>query len=150
WQRKLYPMPEGLLLGVPTQLRPFLESELLGWDAKARAALDLVVPRRAWSEDDDESIASFVSRRLGSDVCERLAGPLLGGIFAGDPASLSIRACVPQFVEAEREHGSLIMAMRALKEKRRQAARAATDEPAPSHGNSAFLSLKRGVGDLVI
>jgi protoporphyrinogen/coproporphyrinogen III oxidase len=142
WQRKLHPMPEGLILGVPTEIRPLVDSELLGWDAKMRAGLDLVVPPRRWKDDDDESISSFVSRRLGADVMERIAGPLLGGIFAGDPDALSVRACVPQLVEAEREHGSLVVAMRALKEKRK--------EQAGGGDASAFVSLKRGVGDLVL
>jgi oxygen-dependent protoporphyrinogen oxidase len=144
WQRKLHPMPEGLILGVPTAIKPFIESDLIGWDAKLRAALEPLVVARRWKDDDDESIASFVTRRLGPDINERLAGPLLGGIFAGDPAALSVRACVPQLVEAEREHGSLIKAMRALREKRRSQAAAGEGE------GSAFLSLKRGAGDLVV
>lgn len=144
WQRKLYPMPEGLVLGVPTQIMPLVESELLGWDAKLRAGLDLIVPPRRWENDEDESIGSFVTRRLGVDVAERIAGPLLGGIFAGDPESLSVRACVPQLVEAERQYGSLVLAMRALKKKRREQASSGEAEA------SAFVSLKRGVGDLVL
>lgn len=144
WQRKLHPMPEGLILGVPTELKPLAESELLGWDAKIRAGLDLVVPAHPWKDDEDESIASFVTRRLGSEISERIAGPLLGGIFAGDPAALSARACVPQLVEAEREYGSLVRAMRALREKRQ---RQSTSGPT---AGSAFVSLKRGVGDLVV
>lgn len=149
WQRKLYPMPEGLILGVPTEIKPLLDSDLLGWDAKMRAGLDLVVPPRRWKDDDDESIASFVSRRLGAEVAERIAGPLLGGIFAGDPNALSVRACIPQLVEAEREYGSLVVAMRALKEKRRE--EASGDGGIGVRGApSAFLSLKRGVGDLVL
>lgn len=140
WQKKLHTMPEGLVLGVPTELRPFLDTELLGFDAKMRAGLDLLVPPKKWDEEADESIAAFVERRLGPDVAERIVGPLLGGIFAGDPKELSVRACVPQLVDAEREHGSLIRAMRALRAKRREEA----------GDNSAFLSLKRGVGDLVL
>jgi oxygen-dependent protoporphyrinogen oxidase len=144
WQRKLHPMPQGLILGVPTEVKPLLDSELLGWDAKMRAGLDLLVPQRQWKEDDDESIGSFVSRRLGADVADRIAGPLLGGIFAGNPDELSVRACVPQLVDAERDHGSLVVAMRVLREQRR--ARAAA-----GHGEAtAFVSLKRGVGDLVV
>lgn len=144
WQRKLHPMPEGLILGVPTEIKPLVDSELLGWDAKLRAGLDFVVPQKVWKDDDDESIASFVSRRLGPDVSERLAGPLLGGIFAGDPEALSVRACVPQLVEAERDHGSIIRAMRALKAKRKAQAASGSGEA------TAFISLKRGVGDLVV
>ncbi len=144
WQRKLYPMPEGLILGVPTEIKPLLESELLGWDAKLRAGLDLLVPPRRWKDDDDESVGAFIARRLGSEVAERIAGPLLGGILAGDPASLSVRASAPQLVEAEQEYGSLVTAMRALKEKRRAQAAAGEGEP------TNFLSLKRGVGDLIV
>lgn len=136
WQRKLHPLPEGMVLGIPTEVKPLLGSELLGLDAKIRAGLDLLVPARQWKEDEDESIGSFVSRRLGDEIKERIAGPLLGGIFAGDPDALSVRACVPQLVEAERAHGSLVKAMRARKGGR------TTD-------GSAFVSLKRGVGDLV-
>lgn len=145
WQKQLHPMPEGLVLGVPTAVKPFVESDLLGWDAKLRALLDVVVPRRAWNgAADDESIASFVERRLGSEISDRIASPLLSGIFAGDARSLSVRACVPQLVTAEQKHGSLIRAMRALREERRARAQAGEGEA------SAFLSLKRGLGDLVV
>ncbi|HVJ93936.1 MAG TPA: protoporphyrinogen oxidase [Labilithrix sp.] len=144
WQKKLYPIPEGVVLGVPTSVKPMLETELLGWDAKLRAGLELIVPPRRWADDEDETIGSFVGRRLGGDIAERIASPLLGGIFAGDPNSLSVRACIPQLVEAEREHGSIVRAMRALKTKRRSQAPAGEIEP------SAFTSLKRGVGDLVL
>jgi oxygen-dependent protoporphyrinogen oxidase len=144
WERKLYPMPESLTLGVPTEIKPFLASELLGWDAKARAALELVVPQRRWSDDEDESIGAFVSRRFGPDIAERIVGPVVSGIFAGDPSSLSARACAPQLVAAEREHGSLVVAMRARKDER-------TPHPATAEvGGSSFVSLKRGVGDLVV
>ncbi|MDB4943144.1 MAG: Protoporphyrinogen oxidase, aerobic, HemY [Labilithrix sp.] len=144
WKNKLHAMPEGLVLGIPTEWRPFAETELLGLDTKLRAALEPFIPRRRFAgEDDDESIASFVSRRLGPDIADRIAGPLLGGIFAGDPESLSVRACVPQFVEAEAKYGSLIMAMRALREARKSVT--ATGEQA----SSTFLSVKRGLGDLV-
>ena len=143
WNRRLHVMPEGAILGVPTEWSPFAKTDLLGWDAKLRAGLDLIVPKREWHGDEDESIAAFVSRRLGSDVTERLAGPLLGGIFAGDAEALSARACIPQLVEAEQKYGSLIVAMRALR--RRRLASGTGGEAA-----SAFTSLKRGVGDLVL
>ncbi|MBX3189718.1 MAG: protoporphyrinogen oxidase [Labilithrix sp.] len=143
WQRRLHPMPEGLVLGIPTEWRPFAQTELFGLDTKLRALLEPLVPKKTFSGDDDETIASFVSRRLGSDIAERIAGPLLGGIFAGDPESLSVRACVPQLVEAEAKHGSLVMAMRELR-RARQEAGARSDAAA-----STFLSVKRGLGDFV-
>ncbi|MDB4934520.1 MAG: Protoporphyrinogen oxidase, aerobic, HemY [Labilithrix sp.] len=142
WKKQLHAMPEGLVLGIPTEWRPFASTELFGLDAKLRALLEPIIPRKIYSGDEDESIASFVSRRLGPDICDRIAGPLLGGIFAGDPEQLSVRACVPQLVEAEAKYGSLISAMRVL--------RAARKEQTGGEGEaSTFLSLKRGIGDLV-
>lgn len=144
WKKELHPMPEGLVLGVPTEWRPMAETTLLGVDAKLRALMDLVVPKKNLEGDNDESIGSFIGRRLGSDISDRIAGPLLGGIFAGDADSLSIKACVPQFVEAEAKYGSLVLAMRALREARKKQAAEGEREA------SAFTSLKRGVGDLVV
>jgi len=146
WKKKLHAMPEGLVLGIPTEWKPFAQTELFGLDTKLRALLEPLVPKKIFAGDEDESIASFVSRRLGSDICDRIAGPLLGGIFAGDPESLSVRACVPQFVEAEARYGSLVVAMRALHASRKEAAGATG---AGDYEASAFLSLKRGIGDLV-
>jgi oxygen-dependent protoporphyrinogen oxidase len=138
-------MPEGLVMGIPTEWRPFAETELFGLDTKLRAILEPLIPKKVFDGEEDESIASFVGRRLGPDISDRIAGPLLGGIFAGDPEHLSVRACVPQFVAAEAKYGSLILAMRALRAARKEAASATTGESEAS----TFQSLKRGVGDLV-
>ena len=145
WKKKLHAMPEGLVLGIPTEWKPFAQTELFGLDTKLRALLEPIVPRKVFAGDEDESIASFVTRRLGADICDRIAGPLLGGIFAGDPESLSVRACVPQFVEAEAKYGSLVLAMRALRASRKEV----TGGVAGDLEASTFLSLKRGIGDLV-
>ncbi|MCL2779364.1 MAG: protoporphyrinogen oxidase [Polyangiaceae bacterium] len=148
WQRRLHPMPAGLVLGIPTEVAPFLKTDLLTLDAKLRAGLEPLIPRKDWSGDADETIASFVSRRLGDQICARLVGPLLGGISAGDPEELSVRACFPQLVDAEQVQGSLILHMMRSQHARRkeQAARAAASEGKPS----IFQSLTRGVGDLIV
>lgn len=143
WKKQLHAMPEGLVLGIPTEWKPFAQTELFGLDTKLRAMLEPLVPRKTFTGDEDESIASFLGRRLGPDICERVAGPLLGGIFAGDPESLSARACIPQLVEAEAKYGSLVMAMRALRATRKDQASLGESEA------STFVSLKRGIGDLV-
>jgi oxygen-dependent protoporphyrinogen oxidase len=143
WKKQLHAMPEGLVLGIPTEWKPFAQTELFGLDTKLRALLEPVIPRKTFSGDEDESIASFLGRRVGPDICERIAGPLLGGIFAGDPESLSARACIPQLVEAEAKYGSLVMAMRALRATRKEQAQGGESEA------STFVSLKRGIGDLV-
>jgi oxygen-dependent protoporphyrinogen oxidase len=130
-------LPEGFVLGVPTEILPILRTPLFSISAKLRMGLEPFVPRRA-ENGEDESIASFVSRRLGKEVAERLVAPLLGGIYGGDAATLSIRATLPQFVEAEAKHGSLVWAMRA----QRAAAKG-------KKAGSAFTTLRDGIGGLI-
>ena len=87
---RLHPLPEGMMLAVPTRAGPFLASGLFSWRGKLRMALDLVLPRGRAA--GDESIASLVRRRFGEEAVERLGEPLMAGIHAGDPERLSIRA----------------------------------------------------------
>lgn len=135
---KLLALPEGFVLGIPTEMGPVFRSGLFTWDEIARMGLDYFIPRRTTNED--ESVADFLSRRLGDPIVDRIAGPLLGGIFAGDARTISVRAAFPQFVAAEEKYGSLIKAMQAMKKARAK--------KVGSEG-SAFLSLKGGMSDLV-
>ncbi len=109
--KRVVPLNEGFRFFTPTSLGSLATSGLLSWSGLLRAAREPFVPRR--KSETDESLASFVTRRLGREVLERLAQPLIGGVYSGDPASLSMRATMPQFVEYERRYGSLVRAMRA-------------------------------------
>jgi oxygen-dependent protoporphyrinogen oxidase len=144
--RALLPLPEGLVLGVPTKFTPMAVTPLFGIDAKIRMALEPLVPKRVYHGDEDESVEGFVARRLGDELAERLASPLLGGIFAGDAAHLSVRATFPQLVEMEQKYGSLVLAMRAMQ--RARAAKAG-EEGEKAAAPSAFTSLVGGVGSLI-
>jgi protoporphyrinogen/coproporphyrinogen III oxidase len=135
----LHPMPEGLVLGVPTKLAPMAKTPIFSWDAKLRAALEPLIPAR--TEDTDVSIGDFFARRLGEEVTDRLIAPMLGGIYAGDAFELSMRATFPQFMEAERKYGSLIRAMLAQKKAR-------GDNGASGRTESAFSSLRGGLQQL--
>ncbi|MBI3626023.1 MAG: protoporphyrinogen oxidase [Candidatus Rokubacteria bacterium] len=106
---RLEPLPEGFQLLAPARLGPFLSSRLFSWRGKLRMTMDLVVPRRMGS--DDESLGSFVRRRLGAEALDRVAQPLVAGIYTADPDSLSLAATMPRFVEMERTHRSLILAL---------------------------------------
>jgi len=108
---RMHRMPPGLMLGIPTQLAPFMKTGLISPLGKARAALDFVLPPRRG--DEDESLGGFLARRLGREVLERIAEPLLAGIYAGNTFELSLQATFPQFREAERKYGSLIRGMMA-------------------------------------
>jgi len=128
---RLYRIPDGLTGLVPTRAAPFLRSPLLSPTAKLRVALEPLVPRR--KDDEDESVESFVVRRLGREMYDRLVEPLLSGIYAGDGSQLGILATFPQFRESERAHGGLVRAM--LRARR----------PAATRG---FVSLPTGMQEL--
>jgi len=130
----LHPLPEGMVLAVPTRIGPVLRSRLFSWPGKVRMGLDLVIPGR--KERSDESIAAFLRRRFGQEAVDLLGEPLLAGIHAGDPEQLSIRASFPRFADLETRYGSLIRGLWA-------------SAPPTKPGGSAFYSLVGGLGELV-
>jgi oxygen-dependent protoporphyrinogen oxidase len=136
WDGRLHPLPGGLLLMVPSRLGPFLGSSLLSWRGKVRALNDLVLPRAG--ARSDESLGSFVRRRLGEEVLERIAEPLVAGIHAADPETMSLQASFPRFLDMEAEHRSLILAARRLGARR-----------GPKEAGTHFSSFRLGMGQLV-
>ncbi|MDR7417996.1 MAG: protoporphyrinogen oxidase [Armatimonadota bacterium] len=156
WYRgRLHPLPEGMAFGIPTRLGPMVRTGLLSPVEKLRAAADLILPRRGDAED--ETIGAQLRRRLGDAVVDRLAGPLLGGIYAGDPDALSVRATFPLLAEWEAAHRSLIIAALARRRARDAAATAVRTSPAHGPGASGhergpsplFLGLAGGLGEMV-
>lgn len=109
---RLVPIPAGFHLIAPGRFRPFINSEIMSWTGKLRMALDLVLPRGNTNGAADESLAHFIRRRLGSEALERVAQPMLGGIYTADPEKLSLQATMPRFLEMERQHRSIIRALR--------------------------------------
>ncbi len=132
---QLHPMPEGLVLGIPTRMMPIAKTPLFSALAKVRMAMEPFVATGDFSGDKDESIGSFIERRLGREVADRLVSPLLGGIFAGDASTISVRAAFPQLVEAEKKYGSLVKAVRAQRR--------------VSASPTSFISLKGGMSTLI-
>ncbi len=116
-QGSLVPLPEGFILMAPTRLWPLIRTPLFSWRGKLRMALDLILPRG--SRVEDESMGSFVRRRFGQELLERVVQPLMGGIYAGDPEELSLKSTMPRFLELERTRRSIIWAT--LLEQRRRA-----------------------------
>ena len=103
---KLLHVPEGFVMMAPKQIWPVLASPLLSVRGKIRFLMERFVPRR--DNSSEESLATFVRRRFGREVLDRLVQPLVGGIYTADPNELSIDATLPQFPEMERQFGSLI------------------------------------------
>ena len=111
----LRPIPVGFSLMQPTRIGSILTTRTLSWSAKLRLLGEFWIPRRA--VDEDESLESFSTRRLGRETYENLVEPIVSGIFTADPATLSMRATMPQFVEMEQRAGGLIRGHLAARKK---------------------------------
>ncbi len=141
-QSRLDPIPEGVTTMALTKIRPFLQSRLLSWPGKMRMGMEMFVPRKV--SVADESLASFVRRRLGQQALDKIAAPLLAGIHNADPDKLSLQSTFPLFLELERKYGSLMRGFRA-QQKRTPVAHSQTGrKPA-----GPFLSLRGGMQALV-
>ncbi len=138
---RLHKLPDGFLMMAPTRWWPLVVTPILSPLGKLRAAFEYFIPPR--KDDHDESMAAFVQRRLGREAFERLVEPLVGAVYAADMEKLSVLATLPRFRELEREHGSLIRAMRRQMKAR---PKARTESGARY---SMFVTLRDGLSSLV-
>jgi oxygen-dependent protoporphyrinogen oxidase len=138
---RLVEIPEGFSMIAPSYFGPLLRSRLFSPRGKARILLEPLIPRRRAA--GDESLAAFVTRRLGRETLERVAQPLAGGIYTADPAQLSVTATMPRFVEMERRYGSVIRGLRAVARNRGGEARGTSGARW-----SLFVSFRGGIGVL--
>lgn len=136
-----HPLPDGFSMFVPTKLAPVFESELLSEDGKREIWRDLAEPAREWAPDErvDESLESFVVRRFGREVLDYLAEPFLGGVHASDPATMSLAATFPMYLDMERRSGSVIRATSLA-----VAARERAQAGKPKDPNSTVFATFRG------
>ena len=140
---KLVPIPQGLEFMVPTRIWPMATTPLFSFSTKLRMAAELFSSARKNASDD--SVGDFVRRHFGQEMVDRVAEPLLAGVYGGNVEELSVRAVLPRFAEMEREHGSLVRATLNAKAKikaKRQSE--ATVSPQP-----LFSSLKNGMQQMV-
>jgi len=147
---KPVPLPDGVFLLVPTRFWPFVTSPLITPWGKIRMGMDLVLPARR--DNGDETMADFVRRRLGGEALDKIAEPLLAGIYSAEAERQSILATFPRFRELERRYGSLTRGMLAARRQRSQA----TAEPANAEvavadhrvPSTIFLSFRSGTAEL--
>jgi oxygen-dependent protoporphyrinogen oxidase len=152
----LRPLPGGLVLGVPTRLGPLARSGIISPLGLARVGIDLISPRRAdaSSAAGDRSVGEVVASRLGGEVRDMFAGPLVGGIHAGRVDELSAEAVFPALLEASRKSGSLMRALRPPDDPTRAGPGSrseATPAPTggtPTGGTPVFLSPVSGMASL--
>jgi oxygen-dependent protoporphyrinogen oxidase len=149
-RRKIYilhkgrptPMPEGVLLIVPTKIKPFALSPLISPLGKLRMGLDLFIPPK--TDGADETLADFITRRLGHEALDKIAEPLMSGIYNAEAERQSLLATFPRFRALEEKHGSLIKGMLASRKARQGANQSPARRPL-----SMFVSLTEGMQELV-
>ena len=140
---RLHPVPEGFLMMAPTRLAPVFGSPLFSWPGKLRMAAEPWIPRRADGQDD-ESLASFVTRRFGREVLDRVAEPVIAGLFTADADRLSLRMTMPRFLDLEAGEGSVTRALR------KAAASPGRSRPfGHGTGRGGFFALRGGLSRLV-
>jgi protoporphyrinogen/coproporphyrinogen III oxidase len=137
-QGRLVPIPEGLEFMVPTRIAPMAATPLFSLGTKLRMAREWFASSTL--QNEDESVGDFVRRHFGQQMVERVAEPLLAGVYGGDADRLSVRAVLPRFVEMERAHGSLVRAT--LKARKQRLNTGAPPQP-------LFTSLKCGMQQMV-
>ena len=138
---KLQPLPDGLAMMIPTNIPSILKSQLVSWPGKVRMGFDFLLPSQ--NGHHDESLGSFVSRRLGREAYENLIEPLMSGIYAGDGDQLSLRSTFPYLHDLEHNYGSL--ARGALKMRQHMATRGQSTQGS----RSAFLTPTTGLAEIV-
>jgi len=141
---RLHQLPDGLALGVPTRIGPLARSGILSVAGLGRMAADLATaPWTGAVTDEDAAIGPLVARRLGREVVEKLADPLIGGIHAGSVDTMSAAAVFPALLDAARRPGSLARNLRPTVP--------GADDGSPEAKDAApvFLTLRRGLTQLV-
>jgi protoporphyrinogen/coproporphyrinogen III oxidase len=140
WKRgRLLPLPDGLMMMVPTKIGPLLSTPLLSWGTKARMGLELLHAPK--THNGDQSVAEFVKEHYGEEAVDYLAEPLLSGIYGGNPRELSVTSVLPRFVTLARQYGSLT---RGVLAERAKAAASNHATPAP-----LFRTLKGGLQQMI-
>ena len=150
-RNRLVALPDGLMFLVPTKLIPTALTRLFSLPTKVRMGLELLLPPRPSVED--EAVATLVERHFGVEAVERLADPLLSGIYGGDASQLSARTVLPRLVEMEKEYGSLTRGMLAAHRKLRKAmSKMQSSRKGSSNGRPArtiFTAMRGGMQQLI-
>lgn len=136
------PLPDGILMIVPTRWKPFLFSPLISPWGKLRMGMDLFIPAR--KEDGDETLADFVRRRLGNEALDKIAEPLMSGIYNAEADRQSLLATFPRFRELEQKYGSLIRGMVASRRSGSRNVASSNGKPLPF-----FVTPREGIEALV-
>jgi len=144
--RKRFIYSEKILHQMPENGPAFLKSKLISWPGKFRLAGEMVIPKRR--SDSDETLAEFGRRRLGGEALDKLISPMVSGIFAGDPETMSLKSCFPRIYELEQQYGGLIKAMLRLAKKKRAEIKAGKAVASAAGPGGVLTSFSGGIQEL--
>lgn len=144
--RKRFIYSEQMLHRLPENGPSFLKSKLISWPGKIRLAAELLVPKR--TDPSDETLAEFGRRRLGDEALNKLIAPMVSGIFAGDPETMSLKSCFLKIYQLEQEHGGLIKAMIKLAKKKRAEQKAGKVVASAAGPGGVLTSFQEGIQQL--
>ena len=114
-QGAIHPIPGGSIMGIPTEMMPFVKATLISWSGKLRAGLDYFKKPYKLDENGDVSIGHFFQYHLGQEMMDKLIEPLLAGIYGGDIYKISLLSTFPHFIQVEQKYGNMVKGMMAAK-----------------------------------
>ncbi len=144
--RKRFIYADSTLHRLPENGPSFLQSKLISWPGKFRLAYEMLVPKRI--DPSDETLAEFGRRRLGEEALNKLIAPMVSGIFAGDPETMSLKSCFPKIYQLEQEHGGLIKAMVKLAKKKHADKKAGKVVSSAAGPGGVLTSFNQGIQQL--
>ncbi|MCD6526303.1 MAG: protoporphyrinogen oxidase [Desulfuromonas sp.] len=144
--RKRFIFSDNTLHRLPENGPMFFSSKLLTWPGKLRLVGELAVPAK--KDDGDETLAEFGRRRLGAEALDKLIAPMAGGIFAGDPETMSLQSCFPRIAELEREYGGLLKAMIKMARQKRRERKAGKQVGSAAGPGGVLTSFNGGIQQL--
>ena len=144
--RKRFIYSGGILNRLPENGPMFLQSKLISWPGKIRLAQEFIKPKR--TDGVDETLADFARRRLGAEALDKLIGPMVSGIFAGNPETMSLKSCFPRIHELEQEFGGLLKAMIKLAKQKKAEVKAGKQVASAAGPGGVLTSFIGGIQEL--
>jgi oxygen-dependent protoporphyrinogen oxidase len=144
--RKRFIYSGGILNRLPENGPMFLQSKLISWPGKIRLAQEFIKPKR--NDGVDETLAEFARRRLGAEALDKLIGPMVSGIFAGNPETMSVKSCFPRIHELEQVYGGLLKAMVKMAKQKRAEVKAGKQVASAAGPAGVLTSFVDGIQEL--
>jgi oxygen-dependent protoporphyrinogen oxidase len=136
-------LKNGQLTALPLGAGSFLTSNLFSVRGKLRLLKEPFIGRA----DKEESVAEFVTRRLGKEFSAYAIDPFVAGVFAGKPEQLSVRSAFPKLYALEEKYGGLIKGMIKGVQERKERAEKAKDRAETFSFSSGMQTFPKAIAE---